>query len=455
MRITDILRLSWDQVKRRKVVTGLCAAGISIGCAAIVVAMSVGDSAQKYTEKEMNQFFKMDEITVTANTGVSAPGSTGGSTISAEMLEQGKLTKQKLDLIRQLPNVSAAAPFEEMGHLQMVTNDNRTSYVQIIGTNLDSLTQFGHTFAQGGPADTPGAIVLNYGATLGLNDPKTLDDLIQQISRNPYDKDLMDQYRKLQKTPSELYQKQLQFKTQVGNTGKTRTSTPLRVAGILKLPQGTNADNAQYDKKAYVSIETMQMLQEQMNDNKTVASSSTESYGTAIVKVDSQDIVESVEKQIQRLRVNTRTNLNQREMVAEQFAIIKMVAMGIGVFILIIASISIIVAMTMSTYQRRRQIGIMKVLGANLAQIRNMFIVEAALTGLLGGLLGILFSYWVVWGLNVLIMSVSEDKSPMIFIPPLTILTGMVFAIMTGVLSGLYPAVSASRTDALTAIKRD
>ncbi|MNL67032.1 ABC transporter permease YtrF precursor [compost metagenome] len=111
--------------------------------------------------------------------------------------------------------------------------------------------------------------------------------------------------------------------------------------------------------------------------------------------------------------------------------------------------------MTMSTYQRRRQIGIMKVLGANLAQIRNMFIVEAALTGLLGGLLGILFSYWVVWGLNVLIMSVSEDKTPMIFIPPVTILTGMVFAIMTGVLSGLYPAVSASRTDALTAIKRD
>lgn len=455
MRIRDILRLSWDQVKRRKVVTGLCAAGISIGCAAIVVAMSVGDSAQKYTEKEMNQIFKMDEITVTANAGVSAPGSTGGPPLSAEMLEQGKLTRQKLDLIRQFPHVSAAAPFVEMGHLQMVTNDNRTSYVQIIGTNLDSLSQFGHTFAQGGPTDTPGAIVLNYGATLGLNDPETLDNLMKQISRNPYDKDLMDQYRKLQKTPSELYQKQLQFKVSTGNTGKVRTSTPVRVAGILKLPQGTSADNAQYDKKIYISMDTMQMLREQLYDNAANNGSSTESYETAIVKVDSQDVVESVEKQIQRLRVNTRTNLNQREMVAEQFAIIKMVAMGIGVFILIIASISIIVAMTMSTYQRRRQIGIMKVLGANLAQIRNMFIVEAALTGLLGGMLGILFSYWVVWGLNVLIMSVSEDKTPMIFIPPVTILTGMVFAIMTGVLSGLYPAVSASRTDALTAIKRD
>ncbi|MDF2935960.1 MAG: transporter permease [Paenibacillaceae bacterium] len=455
MRIRDILRLSWDQVKRRKVVTGLCAAGISIGCAAIVVAMSVGDSAQKYTEKEMNQFFKMDEITVRANAGVSAPGSTGVSQLSTDMLEQGKLTRQKLDLIRQFPNVSAAAPFVEMGHLQMVTNDNRVSYVQVIGTRLDSLPQFGHAFAQGGPTDTPGAIVLNYGATLGLNDPETLDNLMRQISRNPYDDDLMDQYRKLQKTPSELYQKQLQFKVSTGETGKTRSSSPLRVAGILKLPQGSTADSAQYDKKVYISMETMQMLREELYDNTANSASSSESYETAVVKVKSQDVVESVEKQIQRLRVNTQTNLNQKEMVAEQFAIIKMVAMGIGVFILIIASISIIVAMTMSTYQRRRQIGIMKVLGANLAQIRNMFIVEAALTGLLGGMLGILFSYWVVWGLNVLIMSVSQDKTPMIFIPPATIFTGMAFAIMTGVLSGLYPAVSASRTDALTAIKRD
>lgn len=452
MRIRDILRLSWDQVKRRKVVTGLCAAGISIGCAAIVVAMSVGDSAQKYTEQEMNQFFKMDEITVRANSGVSAPG--GGSQISAEMLEQGKLTRQKLDLIRQFPHVSAAAPFVELGHLQMVTNDNRTSYVQVIGTQLESLSKFGHNFAQGGPTDTSGAIVLNYGATLGLNDPETLDNLIKQISRNPYDDNLMDQYRKLQKTPSELYQRQLQLKVSTGEAGKVRTSSPLRVAGILKLPQGSSADSAQYDKKIYVSMETLQMLREELYDTSGSANSS-DSYETATVKVDSQDVVEAVEKQIQRLRVNTQTNLNQREMVAEQFAIIKMVAMGIGVFILIIASISIIVAMTMSTYQRRRQIGIMKVLGANLAQIRNMFIVEAALTGLLGGMLGILFSYWVVWGLNMLIMSVSEDKTPVIFIPLATILIGMTFAIMTGVLSGLYPAVSASRTDALTAIKRD
>ncbi|MNI85635.1 ABC transporter permease YtrF precursor [compost metagenome] len=111
--------------------------------------------------------------------------------------------------------------------------------------------------------------------------------------------------------------------------------------------------------------------------------------------------------------------------------------------------------MTMSTYQRRRQIGIMKVLGANLRQIRNMFIVEAALLGLLGGLLGVLFSYWIVWGINALINSLSEQQESIIYIPAMTVFIGIIFAVMTGVLSGIYPAISASRTDALTAIRRD
>jgi ABC-type antimicrobial peptide transport system permease subunit len=85
-----------------------------------------------------------------------------------------------------------------------------------------------------------------------------------------------------------------------------------------------------------------------------------------------------------------------------------------------------------------------------------MFIIEAALLGLLGGLLGILFSYWIVWGINALILSLNNGQTDIsIFIPYSAIPVGMTFAIMTGILSGIYPAVSASRTDALTAIKRD
>ncbi|UVI30479.1 ABC transporter permease [Paenibacillus spongiae] len=460
MRIGDLTRLSWDQVRRRKVVTALCAAGLSIGCAAIILALSIGESAQQYIENEMNSFFKMDEITVTANEGVPASGGQGGQAVGGDSaegddsLERGKLTDQKLAIMRNIKHVTAVAPFQQMNYLEMSTTDNRKAYVEVIGTDLNMLEGFDKPFMQGGPSDLIGTVVLNYGATLGLVDPETRDKLIEQLNRNPYDSSLMEQYDKMNRTPSSLFQRQVQF-LGFSNDGKAKQSSPLRVTGVLKKPKGVSENAVAYDKKAYVSLETAQMLKQELNMGGGNAGEA--SYNSVIVKVDSQENVEQVEQQIKKLTLNTQTNLQQKERIAEQFGIIKAVALGGGVFILIIASISIVVAMTMSTYQRRRQIGIMKVLGANLAQIRNMFIIEAALLGLLGGLLGILFSYWIVWGINALIQSMpgSDQDAVIIFVPLMAIPVGMAFAILTGVISGIYPAVSASRTDALTAIRRD
>lgn len=143
-----------------------------------------------------------------------------------------------------------------------------------------------------------------------------------------------------------------------------------------------------YEKIMYVSPETAQQLSKELafdNSTTSVLTLPPEgSYNSITVKVDDVANIKPVEQMIQKLSLSAQDNLFQQEMLKEQFDMIKMAALGIGVFILIIASISIIVAMTMSTHQRRRQIGIMKVLGANMGQIRNMFITEAALLGLLG-----------------------------------------------------------------------
>jgi len=454
MRARDITRLSWDQVRRRKVVTALCAAGLSIGCAAIILALSIGESAQRYIESEMNSFFKMDEITVMANSGVQQTGKSSSTTEGdAEALERGKLTAQKLQVIKQIPHVVAAAPQQQLNYMEMTTTDNRRSYMELIGTDLDTLELFDKSFMQGAPSDLFGAIVLSYGATLGLADPEARQKLLDQLSVNPYDEELRAQYDKMDMVPAALFQRQIQF-LGYDRQGKQPISSPLRVVGILKKPSGVSENQIRYDKKAYVSIETAKLLKQELGlDERPVEG---DTYDSVIVKVDDQKHVEEVAKQISKLTLQTQTNLAQKDRIAEQFSIIKAVALGAGVFILIIASISIVVAMTMSTYQRRRQIGIMKVLGANLGQIRNMFIVEAALLGLLGGLLGVLFSYWIVWGINWLIGSMTGSQDAVIiFIPLIAIPVGVGFAIMTGIISGIYPAISASRTDALTAIRRD
>ncbi|WP_175618982.1 ABC transporter permease [Paenibacillus odorifer] len=462
MRISDISRLAWEQVKRRKVVTGLCMAGISIGCAAIIVALSIGDSAQSYTEREINRNFKMDEITVSPNGGIpSQGGGSGGSGSSAanEKLDPGRLTAQKLEIIKGLRHVTAAAPFQELGYIQMLTIDNKITDVQLIGTDLRLLTKYDKKFKQGGASDLVGMAVLNYGATVGLIDNETRQRLFEQLSTDPYNNKLMEQYNSLSMLPTDMYKQQVQLQSfdPASQTGGMLVSSPIQVVGILDNPSGTNEDMAMYDKKIYVSLETGERLVEQMKLSSGTAGQKGV-YNSAIVKVDSTENIVELEKLIQKLTLTTSTNLYQKEALADTFSMVKKAALGIGVFILIIASISIIVAMTMSTHQRRRQIGIMKVLGANMGQIRNMFITEAALLGMLGGLLGIAFSYLIVLGINKLIGNSSGmggGEPLVIYIPLMTLPIGIAFAVMTGVLSGIYPAISASRTNALTAIKRD
>lgn len=460
MRTRDYLHLSWDQLKRRKVVTGLCAAGISIGCAAIIIAMSVGESAQDYAEKELNSYLKMDEITVTPNTGVNQGGGQNkGNDQQANRSnddgaqKQGKITDQKIEVMRNIPHVTAVAPYQQLGYLAMYTMDNRRNGgIEVLATDLNTLSQFVNPFMQGAPSDLEGTVVLNYGATYGVIDQETMDKLVEQLNNNPYDDSLTEQYRNLNRIPTVMYQKQICLKTM------DYMSSPLRVSGVLKKPAGVGEMQLFYDKKLYVSLETGKMLMQELRLNNGNEEQGTQgTYNNVIVKVDDQANVEQVEKLIKKLTLNTSTNLHQKDKLQENFAIVKTIALGIGLFVLFIASISIVVAMTMSTYQRRRQIGIMKVLGANLRQIRNMFIIEAALLGWVGGLIGVMLSYWIVWGINGMTASVASEGTgdSIIFISYTNLPIGIAFAIFTGILSGIYPAISASRTDALTAIKRD
>lgn len=453
MRISDLTRLSWDQVRRRKVVTMLCAAGLSIGCAAIILAMSIGESTQQIVESELNSFLKMDEITVMPNSG-AMPGQDNPDQVSEEANNRGLLTDQKLEVMRNMKHVTAVAPYQTFDHLGMTTADSKEGYVEVVATDLTRLKDFGETFGQG-KADSVdiNSVVLSYGATMGLMDEETRNKLYEAMERSGYDRNSQEQYRNMMVIPTAMYQTQIQL-VKYDDNGKPLTSTPLQVVGVLKKPKGRSDISIAQDSKIYISIETAEQLRKELMPSSV--QSSTPTYNSVKVKVDAEQNVKQVEEQLQRLTVSTQSNLLQKEQLEEQFAVFKAIAIGAGVFILIIASISIIVAMTMSTYQRRRQIGIMKVLGANLSQIRNMFIVEAALLGFLGGLLGIMFSYWIVWGINALILSLNSGESDIsIFIPYTAIPVGLGFAIMTGIISGIYPAVSASRTDALTAIKRD
>ncbi|CAG7625270.1 ABC transporter permease YtrF [Paenibacillus solanacearum] len=466
MRFRDYMRLGWDQLKRRVVVTALCIMGIAIGSASIVVALAFGESINHYSRMQMSFYLKSDEITV--RSGHGGDESDSGDPNAAKPYV---LTKAKIDLIRGFPHVKALGTYQTLNNFQFLV-DNKRGYINsLYATELETLPDFGFELHQGGPSDQDNTIILSYGATMGLFDQQL------QRSRQLQNGSGLDGAQAAKRLEDQMYiaypmyQKQIVLTPQIykPNLGTEESGTPfpLRVVGILKKPEGVPDDVVMNQKTAFVSPALGQKLldaMEQKNGKSSTGSAANRStssgtYNEVKIKVDDSSHVKELEQWIKKLKLSVETNLYREERMQSELVIIRLIFGGVGVFILFVASISIIVAMTMSTYQRRRQIGIMKVLGANLRQIRNMFMVESALLGLLGGMTGILLSYWVIWGINIAVMKLAPARpgaqQEILFISPWILPVGLFFAIMTGVLSGIYPAVKASRTDALTAIKRD
>jgi len=123
-----------------------------------------------------------------------------------------------------------------------------------------------------------------------------------------------------------------------------------------------------------------------------------------------------------------------------------------------VASIGIANTMIMSVYERTKEIGILKAVGASPGQIRALFVVEASLIGLLGGVVGTILGWLLGLGLNWLILEIlAWQEMPMqgtFFVIAWWLIVGaLVFATLIGLLAGLYPAARAARLAPLDALR--
>lgn len=127
---------------------------------------------------------------------------------------------------------------------------------------------------------------------------------------------------------------------------------------------------------------------------------------------------------------------------------LRMGGFGIGIITLLGASIALMNIMLVSVTERTREIGIRKSLGATPRVIRFQFLIEAIVVCIIGGIAGLFFG--IIIG-NVISRLISSEGA--FVIPWLWMAVGILVCVFVGVLSGIYPAIKASRLDPIEALR--
>jgi ABC-type antimicrobial peptide transport system permease subunit len=176
-------------------------------------------------------------------------------------------------------------------------------------------------------------------------------------------------------------------------------------------------------------------------------------YNQAYVRVDDMQYVSKVQEEIRSMGFQASSNVEWMSQVQEQSRSIQAALGGIGAVSLFVAAIGIANTMMMSIYERTKEIGIIKVLGCDMSAIRNMFLAEAGFIGLIGGAVGLILSYII----SVLINFVAKESyyAGISYIPFYLAVMALVFAVVIGMLAGLFPALRAMKLSPLAAIRNE
>ncbi len=186
----------------------------------------------------------------------------------------------------------------------------------------------------------------------------------------------------------------------------------------------------------------------------------TEGYDRAVVRVEDPVQLTEVRQKITELGFSSFSIVDEIDQIRTVFLIIDSVLGLLGGISLLVASFGIANTMIMSILERTREIGIMKAIGAEDREIKLIFFVEAAVIGVVGGVVGVL----VAWGVDGLanrlayrfILKPQGASFIDFFSMPIYLSLGAIlFALIISILAALYPASRAARIDPVRALRHD
>ena len=468
----DLLRMSASNLKRRKLRTFLTVLGVVIGTASIVVMVSLGLGLQKSVYDEMEQSGGLTTINVTGSESV------GDGMMYSSNSDNSDETSKYIDdkcvkKFGELEHVKAAAPIYETSAICL--KGKYEGYISLYASTPEGLRMRDIKLADGGtlPKSGTGKLELVYGNNVLTNFSERGNNSsgYWETGELP-DIDLMKDSMFMILDQDAYYNSQSSggFQVDAGTDGNGTSNVPQSAKKHIVTASGVVAGGVDdYNMNSYYvfcDLDTLkQIMKKEFNGRVIPGQPSTKSgkaykefyYSSAQVKVDDMSNVNDVAKQIREMGYNVETNVEYMDSMKKQMAVIQAVLGGIGAISLIVAAIGLANTMMMSIYERTKEIGVIKVLGCSLKNIKQMFLIEAAFIGLLGGIVGNMVSFAMSGAINMVTAQSSAlgVEGNISYIPVWLVLISLGFAMLVGMVAGYFPALRAMRLSPLAAIRSE
>jgi len=468
----DIFGMCVRNLIKRKLRTFLTMLGVIIGTAALVLIVSLGLASDARFERIRSEFMgDLTSIEIWQSGGVI--WDSDGNMITLDHIPD--IDDDMIDRFQSIPGVMVATPLAHQ-NLFIRSGNYSIRWGRIVGVNAEALALMGHDLAYGRliePGEEHAAV---FGASAELSfqpmDGRWVDRMWDAFMGEEVET-FVDVFNDtiMYSYDSRFVQGGMREQEDIGEGFRPVSSFPLNVVGVLE-PTG---DMWGFDTGIFMDISSMRALSmRQMRANVEnmrehghfmgFIPEPRETYDQAWVRVHDPMDTGRVAAEIRDMGFGVWYQGSHIARDQEQQQTMQNMLIAIAAVSIFVAAISIANTMIMAVYERTREIGVMKVIGGSVSDIRKMFLLEAAMIGFLGGVFGVLLSLGGQYALNEVdaeflrnmgFMGTSPEGDVTSLITTWLMGLALIFASVIGLVSGYFPARRATRLSALNAIRTD
>jgi putative ABC transport system permease protein len=467
MKTYDLSELALRNLRESSLRNSLTTIGISVGVASLVAMLSLGIGLQKLATRHLAKSGLFDTVVVTSRRDLRGFNREDQRS-TASAAESRTLDEPARQEIERLPDVLEAYPdirfitelrYQDKPHLTMVSG------IPDSARSNDAFTGIPGSFFS---SETAPEVILQKSFALELlgktPPPGHEDDIpVGDLAKPLLGQELTMRYAQRVSAPESA--ENTPAKSGASDESESDAAYSvisreqrLKIVGISDLDPDSmrGAARARVFLPLKLAQELRVMQPSDVRDSMR-GFSKQPSYSTVSVRVKNPKNVEAVEQAIKKLGFNTFSILDATRSLRQFFAVLDLFLGIFGSLALAVASIGIVNTLVMAILERRREIGIMKAIGASDSDVKKLFFAEAGAMGLLGGVVGVMLG-WAIGhvinlGTNIYLKRQALPPETFWSVPWWLVGAAIVFAFIVSLVSGLYPAARAARLDPVQALR--